>query len=194
AGGAAFAAAVRMVDRVHGHAAIVRALAAPAGAAGLAVVDVAVLGVRHRADRRHARAMDNALLARVQAQDRMALVAADELDVGAGRARDLTALARLQLDIVDYRADRHRAQRHGVARLDVDALAGDDLVAHGQALRRQDVGQLAVLILDEGDERRAVRVVLQPLHRRRNVELATLEVDDAIGALVPAADEAAGDA
>ena len=37
-------------------------------------------------------------------------------------------------------------QRHRVARLDVDPLAGDDRVAGLQALRRQDVGELAVLV------------------------------------------------
>src|SRR5512132_1038970 len=68
--GAAFAAAMRMIDRVHGHAAIVRTLAAPHRAACLAVVDVAVVGVRHRADGRHAGAVHDALLARVEAQDR----------------------------------------------------------------------------------------------------------------------------
>ena len=74
------------------------------------------------------------------------------------------------------------------------ALAGDDLVADSQALRRQDVVQLAVLILHQRDEGGAVRIVLEPLDRRRHVELAALEVDDAIGALVAAADEAGGDA
>ena len=74
-----------------------------------------------------------------------------------------------------------------VARLDVDALAGDDLVARPEALRRQDVGQLAVVVFDERDEGGAVRIVFQPLDRRRHVELAPLEVDDAIALLVAAA-------
>src|SRR6185312_6021722 len=74
-GGAAFTTAMRVVDRVHGHAAIVRALAAPDRAAGLAVVDVAVVGVRHGTDRGHAGAVNDTLLARIEAQDRHALVA-----------------------------------------------------------------------------------------------------------------------
>src|SRR5262245_30703138 len=102
--GAALAAAMRMVDRVHGDTAIVRALAEPALAASLAEVDVAVVGVRHGADGGKTRAVHGALLARVEAQDRPALVAADELRIGAGRTRDLAALAGLQLDIVDDRA------------------------------------------------------------------------------------------
>src|SRR3954467_531462 len=83
---AAFAAAVRMVDRVHGHAAVVRALAEPARAAGLAERRVHVVGVRHRAHCRIALAVDDALFARVEAKRDIALVAADDLRVGAGRA------------------------------------------------------------------------------------------------------------
>src|SRR5690606_39599281 len=45
--GAAFTTAVRVVDRIHCDAAVVRTLAAPARAAGLAGVDVAVVGVGH---------------------------------------------------------------------------------------------------------------------------------------------------
>src|SRR4051794_29293174 len=68
--GAALAAAMRVVDRVHGDAAIVRALAKPALAAGLAKIDVAVVGVRHGADGGKARAVHDALLTRVEAHDR----------------------------------------------------------------------------------------------------------------------------
>jgi hypothetical protein len=58
-------------------------------------------------------------------------------------------------------------------------LAGDDRVAFAEPLRRQDVGQLAVGIFDEGDEAGAVRVVLDPLDAGRLVVAAALEVDEA---------------
>src|SRR6202042_3288304 len=54
AGGAAFAAAEGMIDRVHGDAAVVRPAPEPARAAGLADRGVHVVGVRHRADGGHA--------------------------------------------------------------------------------------------------------------------------------------------
>src|SRR5690606_22195714 len=110
--GPAFTTAVRMVDRVHGDAAIVRTLAAPAGPASLAVVDVAVIRVGNGTDGGDARTVHQALLAGVQPQDRHALVATDQLGVGPGGAGDLTALARLELHIVDDRADRHGRERH----------------------------------------------------------------------------------
>src|SRR4051812_26769584 len=93
-GSAAFAAAERMVDRVHGNAAHRRHAALPAIAPGLADIDVAVVRVGDRADRREAVLMDQPLLARIEAEQRVTLVAADILGVGAGRARDLPAGAR----------------------------------------------------------------------------------------------------
>src|SRR5690606_23223373 len=54
-------------------------------------------------------------------------------------------------------------------------------------LRRDDVGLLAVRIGDERDEGGAVGIVFQPLHGTDDVELDAAEVDDAVGALVPAA-------
>src|SRR6187399_1249242 len=48
--GAAFAAAVRVVDRVHGDTSVVGLLAQPALASGLAVLHILVLGVSDLAD------------------------------------------------------------------------------------------------------------------------------------------------
>src|SRR5207245_9186735 len=115
--------------------------------------------------------------ARSHAQEGIALVAPDQLDISPGRAGELTALPRLHLDIVDDRAGRDVAQRHRIAGLDVDPLARDDAVAGAQPLRRQDVGLLAIGIADERYERGAVGVVFESLHRRRGVILLALEID-----------------
>src|SRR6476619_3759040 len=130
--GAAFAAAVRMVNRVHDDAAVMRTPAEPAGTAGLADRDVHVIGVGHRTDGAAATAVHQALLARVQAQNDVILVATDDLGIGAGRTRDLAALPDLHLDIVDDGADRHVAERHDIAGLPVDIVAGNDAVTHGE--------------------------------------------------------------
>src|SRR5262249_18492075 len=87
--GAAFAAAERMVDGVLGDARPAGLLAEPAVAARLADVDVAVVRVGHRADRREAALVYQPLLPRIEAKDGVALVAPDILRVGPGRARDL---------------------------------------------------------------------------------------------------------
>src|SRR4051794_10408358 len=150
--GPAFTAAVGVVDRALGDAAGQRALAQPAGAAGLGQRLVGVVRVGHRADGRHAIRADVALLARVQPDDDHPAVAADDLDIGPRGASDLAALAGLHLDVVDDGADRHLTDFHRIARLHVDALAGDHLVAGREALRRDDIGLLAALVGHERDE------------------------------------------
>src|SRR5580704_3561075 len=90
---AAGATAERMVDRVHGLAADMTAPAHPAAAPGLADRDVHVVRIGHRADGGDAAAVYQALLAGIQAQDYIFAVAADDLRISAGRARDLAALA-----------------------------------------------------------------------------------------------------
>ena len=87
-------------------------------------------------------------------------------------------------------ADRHVANRHGIAGLHVDMLAGHDGVALAEPLRRQDIGEFAILIFDECDEPGAVRIVFDPLDARRLVVLEALEIDRAQRPLVAAAAEA----
>src|SRR3712207_4742335 len=99
----ALAAAVRVVDRVHGLAARLRAHAQVALAAGLADRDVLVVGVADDADGRPALRADHAHLARGQAQRRHGALAGHQLDRRARRAGELAALAGLQLDVVDDR-------------------------------------------------------------------------------------------
>src|SRR5688572_7271682 len=133
--GTAFTAAVRVVDRVLGDATGQRLHAHPALASGLGEILVRVVGVRHRPDRAHAIGTQVTLLARVETDDHHPAVAADELDVSPGRTGDLAALARLHLDVVADRADRHLAEQHRVADLGVDPLARDYGVTRRQAVR-----------------------------------------------------------
>src|SRR6202020_599521 len=191
--GAAFAPAVGIVDRVHRNAAVMRLAAKPTVAAGLADRDVHVIRVRHRTDGAGAAAMNQALFARVQADDHIVLVAADDLRIGAGGACELAALADLEFDIVNDGADRHVTERHHIARLDVDIVAGDDRMANREPRRRQDIGLGAVGVLHQRNEGGAGRIGFQRLDGRGHIDLAALEVDDAVGLLVAAAAETHGD-
>ena len=67
-------------------------------------------------------------------------------------------------------------------------------IAHLDAQRGQDVAPVAVLVLDQGDARRAVGVVLDGLDDAGDVQLVAAEIDDAVLALVAAAVVADGDA
>src|SRR6185312_6349620 len=113
-GGAAFATAVRMVHRVHDHAAHGRADALPALGAGLAELAQVVFGIADFADRGAALHRDAAGFTRAQAQRGVTGFARDQLRRGAGAARKLRALARLHLDAMHGGTDRDVAQRQRV--------------------------------------------------------------------------------
>src|SRR6476661_6425426 len=193
-GGLALATAMGVVDGVHGDTTDGRALALPPHPAGLAPVDVALLGVAHLADRGAAAQVDVADLARRHTQLGVGAVLGDELDLRTCGAGDLGAAARLQLDGVHGGTRRDVAQRQAVARLDVGRRTVLDGVALLQPVRREDVPLLAVGVVQQRDPRGAVGVVLdvRDLGRHAVLVVAT-EVDDAVGALVAATLVASGD-
>src|ERR1019366_8565934 len=185
--GLALAAAHRVIDGVHGHAAVVRLPAEPAVAAGLADGDVLVLKVADLTDRGvavHAHAPE---LARGHAKKRVRALLRHELRPSSGRARHLPAAARFELDVVHDCAERNRLERKRIPDHDVDRGSGDDRLADRETGGRHDVALLAVGVREEGDARRSVRVVLDRGDLRRNVVLVALEVDVAIALLVSAA-------
>src|SRR5689334_12649840 len=93
-GGLAFTTTVRVVDRVHHDTTDGGALALPAHTAGLAPVDVALLGVADLADRGAAADVDEAHLAGGHAQRGARTLTSDQLGADAGRPGDLGAAAR----------------------------------------------------------------------------------------------------
>ena len=82
------------------------------------------------------------------------------------------------------------AQQHCVTRLNVGLFTGNNGIANGEPLRRNDVGQFAIFVLYKRDERRTVGIILEPFDGGRDVPGATLEIDDTIELLVTAGDAA----
>src|SRR4249919_2201114 len=193
-GGLALATTMGVVDGVHDDTADGRALALPAHAAGLAPVDVGLLVVADLTDRGTASDVDEAHLAGRQAQGGARALLGDQLRGVAGRAGDLGATARTQLDAVDRRTDGDVAQRQVVAHLDVGGRARLEHHTLAQVLRRDDVALLAVGEVEQRDPGGAVRVVLDVRDLRRHAVLVVAtEVDDPVGALVATALVTGGD-
>src|ERR1700712_1718264 len=186
---------MRVVDGVHHDTTNGRALALPAHPAGLAPVDVGLLGVADLAHGRAAADVDVAHLAGGHPQLCTRTLLGDELGAVAGGAGDLGTATGPQLDAVDRRTDGDVAQRQVVARLDVGGRTGLDRGALAHAERRDDVALLAVCVVQQGDPGGAVRVVLDVRDLRRHAVLVvTTEVDHAVSALVPATLVTRGDA
>src|SRR5690349_14304830 len=183
-GGLALATTVRVVDGVHHDTADGRALALPAHAAGLAPVDIGLLGVADLTDGGAAADVDVAHLARRHPQLGAGALLGDELGAVAGGTGDLGTATGPELDAVDRRTDRDVAQRQVVARLDVSRRARLDRGALAHPERRDDVALLAVGEVQQRDAGGAVGVVLDVRDLRRHAVLVVAtEVDDAVGAL-----------
>ena len=106
----------------------------------------------------------------------------------ARRAAELAAAAGLHLDVVDRQAGRDLRQRQAVAQLGLGVGAADDGHPRLQAVRGQDVPLLAVLVLDQRDPGRPVRVVLDMGDGGRlAVAIVAPPVDDPVLPLVAAA-------
>src|SRR5699024_4263017 len=103
-GGLALTTTVRVVDRVHDDTADGRALALPPHAAGLAPVDVGLLGVADLTDGGAAAHVDEAHLARGHPQRGAAALTGDQLRRDASGAGDLGAATGTELHAVDRRS------------------------------------------------------------------------------------------
>ncbi len=113
--GAAFAAAVGMVDGIHGRAADVGAAAHPAFAAGLAQHDAHVVGVAQGADGRPAGGRHAADFSAGEVDLGPIGVAGGQGGPAPGRAAQHAAPARQHLDIVDVHPQGNLRQRQAVA-------------------------------------------------------------------------------
>ncbi|MCL4136804.1 UNVERIFIED_CONTAM: hypothetical protein GTU68_022928, partial [Idotea baltica] len=171
---------VRVIDRVHRNTANGGALALPTGPTSFTEVLVRVIRVRNRAHRRHAFLTNETQLTGTQTDLGVATVTTNKLNIRASRPCDLTTLTGLHLDIVDDRTDWHARERHCVAWTNIDLGTGDDLITHGQALRRKNIVQLTVFVLYQRDKGRAVRVIFDPFDGRGHIPLPSFEIDNPV--------------
>ena len=94
---------------------------------------------------------------------------------------------------MDHRARGNVRDGERVAGENVGAVSRDHGLADGQTVRAEDVGLLAVRVVQKGETRRAVGIVFDRRDLRGDPVLAALEVDDAVAALMTAAPEPHGE-
>src|SRR5581483_11132716 len=177
---------VRVIDGVHDLAANLGTAPHPARLSSLTPRQQLVLGVADRADRREALAMDHAHLGRAHAHRDVFTLFRHHFYRSARATSDLATLPLFELDVVHVGTQRDLAQRKRIPDAHIRARAGHDRVADLETAGVQDVALLAVRVLDEGDTRRAIRIVLDLAHRGGDAVLVALEVDDPVLLLVPA--------
>src|SRR5580692_8686435 len=184
-----FTAAMRMVYRVHRYTAVVRTLTQPPRPSGFADRHILVIDVADLPDRRHAVLRNLARLARRQLHQRVLFFLRYELRRTTSRSHHLSALAGFQFQIVNNRTWWNITQRQCVTNENVGLGPAQHLLPNLQSLGLQNVALLAIGICQQRDARRAVRIVLDRRHRRRDAGLIALEVDNPQLALVAATDK-----
>ena len=105
---------------------------------------------------------------------------------------ELSALAGVKLDVVDYGTNGNVGDRQSVAGLDICICAGVNDVTCSQSLGSDDIALGSLGVLEQCDISGSVGVVLDTNDRVR-VRILTLEVDDSVLDLVSAASVANGD-
>jgi len=144
-----------------------------------------MIEIAHLPDRRHAIEVNQSDLARGQADVRVIALLGQKLRRASGTAHKLPALSRTQLDVMDGRPHRDISERQRIAHENIRIGAGDDRLPHLQPMWRQDIPLLPIRIMEQGDEGRPIRIILDRGHARRDAELVPLEINDAIEALMP---------
>src|SRR5215469_5463277 len=177
-----------MVDWVHHHPAHVRATPTPARTSSFAARHIHVIDISYLANRGEAVLVKAPDFTRGQLHQRIAVFEVIQYCLLPGAARDLSATARSQLDIVDVRAKRNRAERQRVSHLRRNIPPGDHCRSDTKPIRREYVAELAVRVFDESNTCRTVGVVLDPDHFCSSTTFAPLEIDLAIFLFVAAAD------
>ena len=181
-----------MVNRVHRHTAHLRPATEPPAAPSLTQRNIAMLDVANLPDRRIAVDVNSAYLTARQSQLSPIAFLGDKLRRAARSSHHLRAFTRTKFDVVNRRAQRNGLQRKGIAGNDVCLRSRHDCLPHFQAYRRDDVPLLAVKIVKQRDQRRAIRIVLDGCDLRRYALLVALEVYDPVEPLCATAPTAHG--
>src|SRR5699024_7083432 len=168
--------------------------ALPAHTAGLAPVDVDLLGIANFADGCAAAHINVADFAGRQTQLGEATLTGYQLDRSTSGTSHLGAAAWAELHSVNHGTNRDVTQRQVVAWLDVSVRTGLNGVTLVEVVRCDDVALGAVHVVEQGDTSGTVRVVLDVSNLCRNAVLVvTTEVDHAVCALVSATLVSGGD-
>ena len=191
---ASFAAAVWMIYRIHGAAADSRPDAHVARTSCFSEIHELVFFIGNFADACPAILGNFTDFARWHLDIGISVSIRDNLCEYSRTAADLSAAARLELDIVDECSDRNRTERKTIASSQWGFFGNDERIADFGSLREHDIATIAVIIGNEADESAAVRIVFDALDLGRDLALVIEEIDFAEQALCAASLVASRDA
>src|SRR5687768_7489117 len=186
----AFAAPVRMVDRIHDDTAYMGTAAEPSGASRLPDIDVLMIKIADLADGRCARRQNPPHFTRLEPHLHIPSVPAHDLCESSRAADQLTASSWLEFDVVNRRPQGHVGERQRIACPHFRIRTRLNDVPDLQTDRRKNVPLLSVLVRHEGDASRTVGIVLERRYLARNAKLVPPEVNLAVKPAMPGSTKA----
>ena len=182
----------RVIDRIHCHTADMRTSTQPTTSSRRAARHVHMFNVSDLADRRVRVFMNASHLPGRHSHERITPFTVAQNCLLTRASGYLAAPARNDLNVVDDRSQRDRFQRQSISNFRSHIVARNNLRADSKSIRRQNVCLFPSGILNQSDACRRVRVVLNRCDSRFDISKLSLEIDDAILALVAAANVARG--
>src|SRR3989338_1813030 len=163
----ALAAAVRVINRVHGFAAYRGTDSHVSGPSSFADPNVEMIDIGNLPYGCHTASEEPAHFSGRQPQNRVVALHGHHCRVITSALRYLPALSRKWLNVMDQRAGREKLQFGAVACFDLDFLGGTHYhIANLDLVRGQDVPFLAIHIVENGQKCRAVWVIFNRCHPR----------------------------
>ena len=190
--GLTLATTVRVIDWVHCNTAGLGANALPAVTTGFTDLDELVLGVTNNTNGCTAIDWNTAHFGAWKTKDGVWAVLSYQLHAGSSGTAQLAAAAWLEFDVVDRGTDRNVAKRQAVAWLDLGALTVLQDLTNTDVLWSENIGLVAIEVVQEQDATAAVRVVFDRCDLGWNPVLVPTEVDQAVLLLVATAAVTAG--
>src|ERR1700722_18467767 len=154
-GGLAFAATVRVIDRVHGYATVAGTNTFPAITSSLADGYILMIGIAYLANCRHARYQYPASFTGGQLEQGVVAFLGHQLSRRSCRAHHLRALAGTELNVVHRGAGWDVLERQCIADQNVSLGPAHDRLPYLQPYRLNDVALLAVQVMHQRDARGA---------------------------------------
>ena len=176
----AFAAAVRVIHRVHNRTADFRTLTEISRLTRFTEGYDFVLYVTYLTDRRAAFQRNVSHFAAGQTKRCVFAFGSHDLRREPRASCDLSAFAGRKFHVVHHRTYGNVFKRQRVAHFDIRFRAAHHLVAHVQSEGSEDIRLHAVRIYDQRDVCASVRIVFDSNYSCRDIIFSSLEVDDSV--------------
>ncbi len=186
-----FSSAHGMIDGIHGYSPDLGTLPKPTVSSRFADTDIFMFDIAQLTNRSLTGKEDLSDFPGRKAYLRISTLLGHQLTVRTGTADNLPSPTDLKFYVMNKRAQRDILEGNGVTRFDIGLLTADDHIAQNYFIRGEDIPFLAINVVQQGNPRGTVGIVLNRRHSRRDIYLIPSKIDKAVSSFMTAADMSA---